>query len=60
VEVAVPVTIVFIIRALVGLLCGILLSRFFYPQATVEFIIGLSAILVALSYLSAYLRRPRK
>lgn len=53
-------TTVFFIRALLGAFFGILLTRIFYPQASLVFIIGMSAILVALSYLSAYIRRPRK
>lgn len=54
------ITTVFIIRAFLGLGCGILLTRFFFPQASVGFTIALSTLLVALSYLTAYLRRSGK
>jgi hypothetical protein len=47
----------FIVRALLGVLFGILLARIFRPEASIVFITGLSAALVALSYLSTYLRR---
>ncbi|RJQ70009.1 MAG: hypothetical protein C4519_21380 [Desulfobacteraceae bacterium] len=59
-ELTLTTTTIFIIRALLGVFFGILLTRFFYPEASIAFIIGLSAVLVALSYLSTYFRRPRK
>jgi hypothetical protein len=51
---------VFIIRALLSVIFGILLTRIFRPEASTAFIIGLSAALVALSYLSTYLRQSGK
>jgi hypothetical protein len=46
----------FIVRAVLGVLFGILLARLFRPEASVAFIVGLSAAMVAFSYLSTYLR----
>jgi hypothetical protein len=51
---------VFIIRAVMGVIFGIVLSRFFYPNAPLIFIIGLCIILVGLAYLSEYLRGRKK
>ncbi len=48
---------IFIIRAVLGAVFGIILSRFFYPKAPIVFIIGLCIALVALAYLTEYLRR---
>jgi hypothetical protein len=39
---------------------GILLTRIFRPEASIAFVVGLSAVLVGLSYLSTYLRGNRK
>ena len=51
---------IFVIRALLGIVFGVVLSRFFYPDAPLVFIIGLCAILVGLAYLSEYLRKRKK
>lgn len=51
---------IFIIRALMGVFFGIILSRFFYPKAPLVFIVGLCAILVGLAYLTEYLRQRKK
>jgi ABC-type Mn2+/Zn2+ transport system permease subunit len=51
---------VFIIRAVMGVIFGFILSRFFYPKAPPAFIIGLCIALVGLAYLSQYLRRRSK
>jgi hypothetical protein len=51
---------VFIIRVIMGIFFGIILSKFFYPKAPLVFIIGLSIALVGLAYLSQYLRRRSK
>jgi hypothetical protein len=51
---------VFIIRAIMGVFFGIILSKFFYPKAPLVFIIGLCVALVGLAYLSQYLRRRSK
>jgi uncharacterized membrane protein YoaK (UPF0700 family) len=50
----------FIIRAILGVAFGILLMRFFYPDAPLAVVVLLCAILVGLSYLTTYLRRRKK
>ncbi len=50
----------FIIRAILGAVFGILLMRFFYPDAPLAAGVLLCAILVGLSYLTHYLRRRKK
>ncbi len=51
---------VFLIRAIMGVLFGIFLSKFFYPNAPLIFIIGLCAALVVLAYVTEALRRRSK
>ena len=51
---------VFIIRAIMGAVFGVILSRFFYPNAPLIFIILLCMILVGLAYLTQYLRQRKK
>lgn len=51
---------IFIIRALMGVVFGIILSRFFYPNAPLVFIVGLCIVLVGLAYLTEYLRKRKK
>ena len=49
-----------IIRVLLGIVFGYMLSRWFYPNAPLIFIIGLVMVLVGLAYLSEYLKNRRK
>jgi ABC-type Mn2+/Zn2+ transport system permease subunit len=51
---------VFIILAILGVVFGILMSKFFYPQAPLLFIVGLCAALVVLAYVTEYLRQRSK
>ncbi len=51
---------IFIIRAIMGVVFGVILSRFFYPNAPLIFIILLCMILVGLAYLTQYLRQRKK
>jgi ABC-type Mn2+/Zn2+ transport system permease subunit len=51
---------ILVLRALLGVVFGVVLTRLFYPDASVGFMIGLCAILVGLSYLTEYLRRRKK
>ena len=51
---------VFIIRAVMGVGFGVVLSRLFFPDASIFFVIGLCAGLVALAYLTEYLRQRSK
>jgi hypothetical protein len=50
----------FIIRAIMGVVFGVILSKFFYPNAPLIFIISLCIILVGLAYLTQYLRQRKK
>ncbi len=43
-----------------GVLFGIFLSKVFYPNAPLIFIIGLCAALVVLAYVTEYLRQRSK
>lgn len=43
-----------------GVLFGIFLSKFFYPNAPLIFIIGLCSALVVLAYVTEYLRQRSK
>lgn len=47
---------IFIVRAAVGLVFAVLLTRFFHPEATAAATGGLAALLVGLAYLFDYLR----
>ncbi len=51
---------IFIIRAVMGAVFGVILSRFFYPNAPIVFIVGLCVVLVGLAYLTEYLRQRSK
>jgi len=50
----------FIIRAILGVGFGVVLARIFYPEASVILVAGLCAALVALAYLTEYLRNRSK
>jgi ABC-type Mn2+/Zn2+ transport system permease subunit len=43
-----------------GVVFGIIMSKFFYPQAPLLFIVGLCAALVVLAYVTEYLRQRNK
>jgi hypothetical protein len=47
---------VFIIRAILGVGFGVVLSRLFFPKASALLTVGLCIALVALAYLTEYLR----
>jgi uncharacterized membrane protein HdeD (DUF308 family) len=51
---------IFIIRAIMGVVFGVILSKWFYPNAPLIFIILLCVILVGLAYLTQYLRQRKK
>jgi hypothetical protein len=50
----------FVIRAVLGAVFAVLLSRFFYPEAKIPHVIGLGIILVGLAYFAEYLRNRKK
>jgi len=45
---------VFVIRAILGAVFAVILSRFFYPSINIAFVIGLGIVLVGLAYVSEY------
>ena len=51
---------ILVIRVILGVVFGVFLSRFFYPNAPLVFIIGLVLVLVGLAYLTEYLRNRKK
>ena len=51
---------ILVLRAVLGIVFGVVLTRLFYPDASLRFMIGLCAILVGLSYLTEYLRRKKR
>jgi hypothetical protein len=51
---------VFIIRAILGAGFAVILSRMFYPEAKILYVVGLGIILVGLAYFAEYIRNRRK
>jgi uncharacterized membrane protein HdeD (DUF308 family) len=51
--------IVFVIRALIGLAVAIVITRMFRGSAGVEYVIGLTVILVGLAYVFEYFRKRK-
>jgi hypothetical protein len=51
---------IFVIRAIIGLLFAVLLTRMFYGRIDPIYIAGLAIILVGLAYFSEYLRKRRE
>ena len=52
--------IIFVIRAVMGIIFAILLSRFFYPNAPIIGIAGFAAGLVGLAYITEHFRKRKK
>ncbi|MBC2713078.1 MAG: hypothetical protein HGJ94_19425 [Desulfosarcina sp.] len=51
---------VFIIRAILGAVFAVILSRMFYPGVNIVYVAGLGFILVGLAYFAEYLRNRKK
>ena len=51
---------IFVIRAIIGLLGAIFLTRWLYGRIDPLYIVGLAIILVGLAYFSEYLRNRRE
>ena len=51
---------IFIIRAILGAVFAVILSRMFYPDANIIYVAGLGIILVGLAYFAEYLRNRKK
>ena len=50
---------IFVIRAVLGAVFAVVLSRFFYPDANIFYVIALGIILVGLAYVAEYFRLKR-
>ena len=50
---------IFFIRVVLGAVFAVVLSRFFYPDANIIYVIGLGIILVGLAYVAEYFRMKR-
>jgi hypothetical protein len=50
---------VFVIRAVVGAVFAVLLSRIFYPQANMAAVTGLGLFLVGMAYVAEYFRNKK-
>ncbi|MGD9228395.1 MAG: hypothetical protein PVF26_17940 [Desulfobacterales bacterium] len=51
---------VFFIRAIIGVVFAVILTRMFYGRINPMYIAGLAIILVGLAYFSEYLRKRRQ
>ena len=51
---------IFIIRAILGAVFAVILSRMFYPDTNIIYVAGLGVILVGLAYFAEYLRNRKK
>ncbi len=47
---------IFIIRAVLGAVFTVMLTRFFYPDATTFYVVGLGVFLVGMAYLFEYIK----
>ena len=47
---------IFLIRAVLGAVFAVMLSRFFYPDARILYVVGLGIFLVGMAYLFEYIR----
>ena len=52
--------VIFVIRAILGVLFAVLLARMFYPGANIIGVIGFAIGLVGLAYITEYFRKRRK
>jgi Flp pilus assembly protein TadB len=51
---------IFVIRAIVGLVFAVVVTRMFYGRINPLYVAGLAIILVGLAYFAEYLRKRRK
>lgn len=51
---------IFVIRAILGAVFAVILSRMFFPESNLVYIAGLGIILVGLAYFAEYLRNRKK
>jgi uncharacterized membrane protein HdeD (DUF308 family) len=50
---------VFVMRAILGVVFAVVLSRTFYPGTDLAYVAGLAIILVGLAYFAEYLRKRK-
>jgi len=51
---------IFVFRLVLGAIFAVLLSRFFFPKASMPWVIGVGICLVGLAYVTEYFRMQRK
>jgi hypothetical protein len=51
---------VFVVRAILGIVFAVVLSRFFYPDTRIIYVIALGIFLVGMAYFFEYLRENKK
>jgi hypothetical protein len=51
---------IFVIRAIVGLVFAVIVTRMFYGRVNPLYVAGLAIILVGLAYFAEYLRKRKK
>lgn len=50
---------VFVMRAILGAVFAVVISRMFYPGSNLYYVAGLGIILVGLAYFAEYLRKRK-
>ena len=50
---------IFIIRAVIGAVFAVVLTRIFYGRVHLAYVVGLAIIMVGLAYFAEYLRQRR-
>lgn len=51
---------IFVVRAILGIVFAVVLSRFFYPDTKILYIFALGIFLVGMAYFFEYLRENKK
>ena len=50
---------IFIIRAVIGAVFAVVLTRMFYGKVHIAYVVGLAIIMVGLAYFAEYLRQQK-
>jgi uncharacterized membrane protein HdeD (DUF308 family) len=51
---------IFIIRAVVGAVVAVVLTRMFYGKVAIVYVVGLAVFLVGMAYVMEYFRKKRE
>jgi len=51
---------IFVVRAILGVVFAVVLSRFFYPETRMIYVIALGIFLVGMAYFFEYIRENKK